>query len=123
MNIAIWLVQILLALLFFAVGLGKLTQPKDKLAERMGWVEDFSPGAVKTIGALEILAALGLILPATTGIASVLTPLAAVGLGIVMLGAMTVHVRRRENQEILVNLVLLLLVAGVAWGRFGPYAF
>ena len=123
MNIAIWVLQGLLATLFVAVGVGKLTQPKEKLAERMGWVENFSPSTIKLIGLLEVLAALGLILPPLTGVAPVLTPLAAAGLGVVMVGAIVVHRRRRENTEILVNAVLLLLAAALAWSRFGPYSF
>jgi hypothetical protein len=102
----------------------KLTRPKDKLAASgLAWTEDFSDGAVKGIGALEVLAAIGLILPAALGIAPVLTPLAALGLVATMIGAAAVHARRKEMQAIPVNVVLLLLAAFVAWGRFGPYAF
>jgi hypothetical protein len=89
----------------------------------MAYVEDFSGGAVKAIGAVEILAALGLVLPAVTGIAPVLVPLAALGLVVVMIGAAVVHARRGENQLIVPNVVLLVLAAVVAWGRFGPYSF
>ncbi len=102
----------------------KLAQPKAKLAASgMGWTEDFSDGAVKGIGALEVLAALGLILPAVLGIAPVLVPLAAVGLALLMIGAAVTHARRSEQQMIGVNVVLLILAAVVAWDRFGPYAF
>jgi DoxX-like family len=66
----------------------------------MGWVEDFSPGAVKSIGTLEVLAAVGLILPAALGIAPVLVPLAAVGLAVLMAGAIITHLRRHEAQVI-----------------------
>ncbi|HEY0360500.1 MAG TPA: DoxX family protein [Mycobacteriales bacterium] len=123
MNVVLWIVAALLAVAFGAAGLMKLTRPKAKLAATMAYVEDFSGGAVKAIGALELLAALGLILPAVTGIAPVLVPLAAVGLVIVMIGAAVVHARRGENQMIVTNVVLLVLAAVVAWGRFGPYSF
>lgn len=122
MNIVIWILQSILALAFLAAGTMKLTQPKDKLESTMGWVADFSAPTVRLIGAVEILAALGLVLPAATGIAPVLTPLAATGLVIVMVGAAITHARRKEPQMIAVNLVLLLLAAVVAWARFGPYA-
>ncbi|MFL6220093.1 MAG: DoxX family protein, partial [Actinomycetes bacterium] len=80
-------------------------------------------GTVKMIGALEVLGAVGLILPAALDIAPILVPLAATGLGVIMLGAIVTHARRREPQAIVINLVLLALAAFVAWGRFGPYAF
>ena len=123
MNVVLWIVAALLAVAFGAAGLMKLTRPKATLAATMAYVEDFSGGAVKAIGALELLAALGLVLPAVTGIAPVLVPLAAVGLVIVMIGAAVVHARRGENQMIVTNVVLLVLAAVVAWGRFGPYSF
>jgi uncharacterized membrane protein YoaK (UPF0700 family) len=102
----------------------KLTQPKEKLVEvGMGWAEDFSAGTVRTIGVLEVLAAVGLILPAALDIVPVLVPLAALGLVVVMIGAVITHARRREPTTIVINLVLLLLAALVAWGRFGPESF
>lgn len=121
MNVVLWILQILLALAFAASGALKLTRPREQLAERMGWVDDFSAGTVRLIGALEVLAALGLILPRATGIAPVLTPLAALGLVALMIGAAVVHARRREYPMIAINVVLLVLAAIVAWGRFGPY--
>ena len=123
MNIALWVVQILLAVAFLGSGLMKLTQPKEKIATSMAWAADFSPSTIKLIGLVEVLGALGLVLPAVTGIAPILTPLAAVGLALVMVGAAITHARRGESQMIVVNVVLLLLAAFVAWGRFGPYAF
>lgn len=96
MLIALWIVNILLALaMLFAGGL-KFAQPKEKLAARMGWVEDFSPTSIKLIGAAEVLGALGLVLPLATGIAPILAPIAAIGLLIIMLGAVVVHARRHE---------------------------
>ncbi len=124
MNVVLWIVAGLLAVAFLAAGLMKLAQPKKKLAESgMGWTEDFSDGAVKGIGALEVLGAVGLILPAALGIVPVLVPIAATGLALLMLGAAVTHARRKESPNIVVNIVLLALAAFVAWGRFGPYAF
>jgi uncharacterized membrane protein YphA (DoxX/SURF4 family) len=118
MNVALWVIQVLLALVFGMAGFMKLTQPKEKLARQMGWVSDFSAGIVKAIGAVEILAAIGLLLPPISGILPWLTPLAAVGLVLNMLGAATTHLRRKETPMIAVNVVLLLLAAFVAYGRF-----
>lgn len=123
MDIVLWVIAVLLAVAFLGAGLMKLTQPKEKLAEKMGWAENYSPGMIKAIGALEILAAIGLILPALLDIAPVLVPLAALGLVVIMIGAVITHARRKENREIVPPLVLLLLAALVAWGRFGPYSF
>ena len=123
MNIVLWIIAGLLALAFLGAGLMKLSQPKEKLEARMGYVKDLSAGTVKTIGALEVLAAIGLILPAALGIVPVLVPLAATGLVLLMIGAAITHARRKEPQMIIGNAVLLILAAIVAWGRFGPYAF
>ncbi|MDX6248071.1 MAG: hypothetical protein QOF10_1431 [Kribbellaceae bacterium] len=124
MNIALWIVAGLMAATFLASGATKLAQPKEKLAASgMPVVEDFSAGAVKAIGSLEVLAAVGLIFPAALDIAPVLVPLAAVGLVLLMVGAIITHLRRHEAQAIVVNLALLALAVLVAWGRFGPQSF
>jgi uncharacterized membrane protein len=118
MNVLLWIVQGLLAAAYLAAGVLKATQPREKLAKNMGWVDDYSPGAVKAIGVVEALGAIGLILPWATGIAPVLTPLAATGLAIVQILGAVVHVRRKENGSLPINAVLFLLAAFVAIGRF-----
>jgi uncharacterized membrane protein YphA (DoxX/SURF4 family) len=127
MNVALWIIGCVLAGAFLAAGGMKLTQPKEKLVTAgMGWAADFRAGTVKTIGLLEVLAAVGLILPAALDIVPLLVPLAAVGLMLIMVGAVITHARRHEPSAILVNLVLLVLLALaalVAWGRFGPDSF
>ncbi|KKD06657.1 DoxX family protein [Streptomyces sp. WM6386] len=123
MNALLWTVQAVLAAMFAMAGVMKSTQPKDKLAEKLPWVADFSADTVRFIGVVEFAAALGLILPAATGTAPVLTPLAATGLAVVMALAALTHARRKEPQAIAFNTVLLILAAVVAWGRFGPYNF
>jgi uncharacterized membrane protein YphA (DoxX/SURF4 family) len=124
MNITLWIITALLALAFLAAGTMKIAQPKAKLAAAgQGWVEDFSDAGVKRIGALEILAALGLILPALFGIATVLVPAAAVGLVLLMAGAAVTHGRRHETPNVVINVVLGLLAAAVAIARFGPFGF
>jgi hypothetical protein len=122
-NVVLWILQGVLAVAFLFAGSSKALRPKDALAQQMAWVDDFSPNTVKLIGSAEMLGALGLVLPAWTGIAPVLTPLAAVGLMIVMVGAAVTHVRRKENPMVVVNAVLFVLLAVVAWGRFGPYSY
>ncbi|MFT3833975.1 MAG: DoxX family protein [Micropruina sp.] len=117
MNITLWIVAGLLALAFLGAGAMKVTRRKDALAASgLAWTEDFSASTVKTIGTLEILGALGLILPAVTGILPVLVPVAALGLAAIMIGAIVVHLRRHET--IVPQTVLLVLAAFVAIGRF-----
>ena len=124
MNVVLWIIAAVLAVAFLGAGLMKLGQPRQKLVESgMGWAGDVSPGAVKAIGALEVLGALGLILPALFDVATVLVPIAAVGLAVIMLGAIVVHARRKEPQMVVANVVLLVLAVVVAWGRFGEWSF
>ncbi len=123
MNAALWIVQIVLAMMMLMAGAMKVMKSKDELHEKMGWVEDFSENTIKAIGGLEVLGAIGLILPAVTGIAPVLVPLAAVGLAITMVGAVAVHVRRSEMASVAITVMLLAMAVFVAWGRFADYAF
>jgi uncharacterized membrane protein YphA (DoxX/SURF4 family) len=122
MNVLLWILQIALAVMFAMAGVLKSTQPKEKLASSLPWVEDFSAGTVRLIGLVELLAAIGLILPAATGVATVLTPLAATGLAVVMVLAALTHRRRGEPSAIAFNAVLLVVAIVIAWGRFGPYS-
>ena len=100
-------------------GTMKIIRKKEELAGQMGFVEDFSQQQVKGIGVLEILGALGVILPWATGILTWLTPLAAVGLGLTMAGAFLTHLRRKELIPMgIVNIVLFSLAVITAVGRF-----
>jgi uncharacterized membrane protein YphA (DoxX/SURF4 family) len=125
MHIALWIVAGLMAAVFLVAGFNKLFIPREKLAKAPGggWVWDFSAGFVKALGAVEILGAVGLILPALLDIAPVLVPLAALGLGLIMTGAVIVEFRRHEFKHVLLDLTYLALIAFVAWGRFGPEPF
>lgn len=124
MNIILWIVASVLAAAFLAGGAMKLVQPKEKLAASgFGFVENFGRGAVKAIGLVEIAAGVGLVLPAAIGVAPILVPLAAVGVVLLMIGAVVVHARRDEARSIVVNVALILLAGFVAWGRFGPESF
>jgi uncharacterized membrane protein YphA (DoxX/SURF4 family) len=124
MNLVLWIVAIVLAAIFVASGLMKQLVPKDKLVTSgQGWAQDFSPTNIRLIGLAEILGAIGLVLPAAVHIAPILVPLAAVGLALVMAGAVVVNARRKDGATIAVNLVLIALAVFVAWGRFGPYSY
>jgi uncharacterized membrane protein YphA (DoxX/SURF4 family) len=123
-NLALWIIAIVLAVAFVASGLMKQFVPKDKLVTSgQGWAQDVSPTNIRLIGLAEILGAVGLVLPAAVHIAPILVPLAAVGLALVMVGAVVVHARRHESMNVAVNVVLIALAVFVAWGRFGPYSF
>jgi uncharacterized membrane protein YphA (DoxX/SURF4 family) len=122
MATLVWVLQILLAVVFVAAGLIKLIRPKADLRAQMDWVDDYSDNGVKAIGALEVLAAIGLILPALTGIATVFVPLAALGLVLLMVGAAITHGRRKQYPFVAGNVVLLVLALIVAWNRFGSYS-
>src|SRR5215203_369658 len=119
LNTALWISQILLAIVFGYSGLMKSTKTEKELVE-MGQtgVENLSPETIRFIGIMEILGTVGIILPHLTGILPILTTLAAVGFGIIMVLASVVHFRRGEKTTALMNLFLLLLCAFVAYGRF-----
>lgn len=125
MNLALWICAGLLAVVLLTGGVGKLIVPKEKMAAMpgAGWTGDVSVGFLKGLGAIEVLGAVGLILPAVTDIAPVLVPVAAVGVVLLMVGAMATHLRRDEVMSAAANLVYLALAAFVAWGRFGPESF
>ena len=123
MNIVLWILQGLLAVLFLMAGFMKATKSKNELqaagGERMAWTESISDNNLKLIGILELLAGFGLILPQLTNILPWLTPLAAVGLVLTMVGAIRLHLQRKDEvQAIVTNGVILLLAAFVAYGRF-----
>jgi uncharacterized membrane protein YphA (DoxX/SURF4 family) len=118
MNIVLWIIQALLALAFLAAGTLKLTQPIPTLQKRMTWAGTAVPaGLVRFIGLAEVLGAIGLILPAATGIASALTVAATVGIALVMVLAIGFHFSRREYPQLGPNFVLLLLALVILIGR------
>ncbi len=126
MNVALWIAAVVLAFGMGVSGFLKVVFGREKSTSnpRMAWAQDLTDPMFRTIGSLEFLGALGVILPALTGIAPVLVPLAAVGLALIMIGAMVFHVRRGDGAASLVPpLVFTLLAIFVAWGRFGMYSF
>jgi uncharacterized membrane protein YphA (DoxX/SURF4 family) len=118
MSIVLWILQFVLAITFVLTGLVKVLQPYEVLADRMAWVQDYSPGLVRGIGALEILGGIGLVLPALLGVLPILTPLAAAGLAVIMALAVLHHLRSHERGQVLFTAALLILLVIVAWGRF-----
>ncbi len=113
MEIAYWIFGGLLAAAFLVTGAFKLFTPKAGLkAKGMDWTDDYSPAAIRGIGLAEVLGAVGVIVPPLTGIAAWLAPVAAVGLLLVMIGAIRTHRKRGEN--IVPNLVLGALAVVVA---------
>lgn len=122
MNVFLWIVQAVLAAMFGMSGVAKVAWTKDKLTGQYPWMEDFSLTTVRFTGVMELLGAAGLILPAATGIAPVLTPLAGVGLAVIAALGAGLHIRRRELRGVVMTAILLVLAVLVAWGRFGPYS-
>lgn len=120
MNIALWVIAILLAGAFFAAGLGKITTTRPALAEKgMTYVEDFSDSQIKAIGWAEILGAIGLIVPMFVPGLQWLVIVAAFALGVVMIGAVAVHSRRQEKYTPALVLGALAVFLGVGRIVFG----
>jgi len=120
-NAVLWLLQIVLALVFLALGLLMLTRSRERLLRVAGWVEDFPQWVVTTIGVLELLGAVGLVLPGVLGTAGVLVPVAALGLAVLLVGAITTHLLRGEQDEVGVPVALLIAAAVVAAGRLSAW--
>src|SRR5271165_3398139 len=125
MDSAITVVQVFLAVGFTVSGLViKLIIPYAKIAKLPGaaWVNDFKPEHIRLIGVLEVCAAVGLIVPLFLSSLAILTPLAAVGLALVMAGAIATHLRRAEYRPMVANLIYLGLALFVAYGRLVGFA-
>ena len=123
MNIALWILQGFLAAIFLIAGAIKVIKSKDELkalgGEKMNWVDSISAVSVKLIGTIEVLAAIGLILPQLTGILPWLVPLAAFGLVLTMIGAVMLHQRRGDGPKAIVQVIILLVMAAfTTYGRF-----
>ncbi len=117
MDIALRILQVLLAVIFLVVGFAKAFRYEQFIARPNGaWARDLAPMRVRIIGLLEIAGAVGLVVPAATGILPLLTPLAAACLAVTMIGAGALHLRRGETRAILQNVVLGVMAALVAVG-------
>lgn len=119
MNTTLWIAQGILTTMFAMAGVMKSTQPIDKLMKSgLNWVERFPLSTVRIIGLSELLGAVGLILPLALGILPILTPIAAVGLSVIMVLAAVHHLKHKEHKAIVFNAVLFALAVFVAYGRF-----
>lgn len=116
MSAFAWILAGILAAVYIAAGAVKLAQPRERLLQQanFAWVDDFSQTHLRGIGTVEVLGGLGLVLPWLLNIARVLTPVAALGLTLVQVAAITVHLRRGEQRVVPANMVLLLLSATLA---------
>lgn len=119
MSIALWIVSGVLAALYLVAGIRKLVATKEQITAQRGmeWAADYSARTLRLIGAAEVAGALGLVLPAATGIAPWLTPVAAVCLAVLQALAIRMHLRRGERAPLPFNAVLLVLALLVAVGR------
>jgi uncharacterized membrane protein YphA (DoxX/SURF4 family) len=124
MNTAVWIAQIVLAAIIGMAGLMKLAQSKETLlaSGNMAWTENFTDPQIKRIGTLEVLAAIGLILPPALELAPALTPIAATGVVLLMIGAGLTHLRRGEQQVLPINLLIAAIALFIAIERFGPHS-
>ncbi len=116
MDIALLIVEILLGVSFIMFGSMKAFQ-YEKAKVSMPWMQEYSKSFVVFIGIAEVLGGLGVILPRAIGLAMFLTPIAAIGLGLIMLLAAGFHLKRKENEAIFMNVILLALALFVAIGH------
>lgn len=117
LHIALWVVQVLLAGMFFMAGSTKLFQPIEALTQNMPWVADVPSGMVRFIGLSQVLGSLGLLLPSLLRIQPKLTVVAAYCLALVMLLAAGFHISRGEFNGIGPSVVLMAVSLFLAWGR------
>lgn len=119
MNLFLWAVQIALAAIFLASGIAKSLMSKERMLAtgQTGAASQPLP-LVRFVAFCEILGAAGLVLPIALGIDRFLTPLAALGFIVIMIGAARIHTKLGESKSIAVNVVLLILSLFVACGRW-----
>jgi hypothetical protein len=123
-NLTLWIAAGLLAVIALLGGISKTFLPKAKLdAHPASWTPNASVGFVKTLGVLELLAAVGLVLPAMVDIAPVMVPVTAVCWAVLMVGATITHRRLGQPTLTILTTVYCALAVFVAWGRFGPESF
>ena len=115
MEIAYWIVAGLLALFFLYAGGLKLTRSKAQLQPTMGWVDIIPMWLVRTIGALEVLGAIGLILPPLTGVAPVLALVSAIGFVVLQVLATGLHLSRGEGRLVGLNIGVIVLAGVTVW--------
>jgi uncharacterized membrane protein len=119
MIIVLWIITALLAVIYLAAGITKATTPREKLVPKMAYMEDLSDGQARVVGILEFLGALGLVLPAATGILPWLTPVAAFALALTMAVGTGLHLKRKESPVPTIALGVVALAVGIGWVVFG----
>jgi hypothetical protein len=119
MNIALWIASGLLAFAMLGAGGLKLATPREKLMQKMKWAASWTDGRVKLLGLAEVLGAIGVIVPYATGILPILTPIAALCLFVLMLGAIKTHVDLKE--PFAPPAIFAALGVFVALGRLGVF--
>ena len=117
LNIALWVVQLLLAACLVWAASLKLFQPIEKLAVMWPWAGQVSISLVKFTGIIDLLGGLGLVLPGLLKIKPRLTYFTALGIIVLMFVAGIFHISRGEGSQIMPNIVFALMAAFVAWGR------
>lgn len=117
LRAGLWTAQVLIFVVFGLVGLTKLLTPISQLAQTMPWADDYSEAFVRAIALIDLIGALGILLPAVTRIKPGLTVLAALGCTVLQAFAIGFHISRGEAALTPFNFVLLALSAFVWWGR------
>jgi uncharacterized membrane protein YphA (DoxX/SURF4 family) len=114
LSVVLWVVQVLLAALFVFAGVMKLVMPIEEMQKGIAF-----PGAfLRFIGVAEALGGLGLLLPGLTKIAPLLTPLAAAGLAVIMVGAVVTTLSIGGGSQAILPAVVGVLAVLIAWGRW-----
>ncbi len=117
LNVALWMAQVMLAVVFAVAGTLHLIKPMAELAQTMGWTASVPEALVRFLGVIELAGAVGLVLPSLTRIVPALTGAAAAGLAYVMSVASLVHLARGEWLSIPLTLLIGGWAVFVAWGR------
>lgn len=118
LHVTLWIAQLLLFAFFLLAGINHGLKPIAEAAKSSPWITGVPAGLARFIGFAELAGAIGVVLPAATRVMPWLTPLAALGLALIMLLAVPFHVMRGEASVVAFNLIPALLALFVAWGRW-----
>ncbi|MCD6067715.1 MAG: DoxX family protein [Bacteroidetes bacterium] len=116
MHISLWIAQVILAL-FLLMGAIMKFMPTEKISQLMPWTGEIPSVLVRALGVIDLLGALGLILPALLRIQPKLTTVASIGVIALMIAATVFHLSRGEASVIGMNIFCIALAAFIAWGR------
>ena len=120
MNTTAWILQGIIAFVFLMAGSIKATQSKAFIKEKLGpWADDFSLSTIKSIGITQILSALGLVVPMLIGKFTFLTPISAIILILIMIGAIYTHLGRGEKKESVPPFLVIIMLCVVLYIRQG----